>query len=117
MAALNCQNYVQEWNGQDISNDNEIRELADGSTNKMGNKYYGTGDQGGSPTIKSVISVEKGIKGNGDIQIISATSDQLFKEYLPFKNHPELPVFEGELLMDIHGTGCYTSQAAMSQSA
>jgi len=115
MAALNCQNYVQEWNGQDISNDNEIRELADGSTNKMGNKYYGTGDQGGSPTIKSVISVEKGIKGNGDIQIISATSDQLFKEYLPFKNHPELPVFEGELLMDIHGTGCYTSQAAMKR--
>lgn len=115
MAALNCQNYVHEWNGQDISNDNEIRELADGSTNKMANKYYGTGDRGGSPTIKSIISLEKGIKGNGDIQIISATSDQLFKEFLPFKNHPELPVFDGELLMDIHGTGCYTSQAAMKR--
>ena len=30
-----------------------------------------------------------------------------------FNNHPELPVFDGELLMDVHGTGCYTSQAAM----
>lgn len=45
--------------------------------------------------------------------MISATSDQLFKDYLPFNNHPELPVFDGELLMDVHGTGCYTSQAAM----
>ena len=25
----------------------------------------------------------------------------------------ELPLFNGELLMDVHGTGCYTSQAAM----
>jgi alpha-mannosidase len=115
MASLNSQNYVQEWHGQDISNDNEIRELADGSTNKIGYKYYGTGDRGGSPTVKSVISLEKGIKGSGDIQIISATSDQLFKEFLPFKNHPELPVFDGELLMDIHGTGCYTSQSAMKR--
>lgn len=115
IASLNSQNYVHSWDGQDISNDNEIRELADGSVDKMAYKYYGTGDRGGSPTIPSVISVEKGIKGNGDIQIISATSDQLFKEFLPFKNHPELPVFDGELLMDIHGTGCYTSQAAMKR--
>ena len=26
---------------------------------------------------------------------------------------PSSPVFDGELLMDVHGTGCYTSQAAM----
>lgn len=115
MASLNSQNYVHSWDGQDISNDNDIIGLANGSANKTAYRYYGTGDQGGSPTIKSVISVEKGIKGNGDIQIISATSDQLFKDYLPFKNHPELPVYDGELLMDIHGTGCYTSQAAMKR--
>jgi len=115
MAALNAQNYVQTWDDQDISNDNEIRNLAKGSINKTAYKYYGTGDQGGSPTIQSVMSVEKGIKGSGNIEIISATSDQLFKDYLPFKNHPELPVFDGELLMDVHGTGCYTSQAAMKR--
>ena len=115
MASLNSQNYVHTWDGQDISNDNEIRDLAKGSANKTAYKYYGTGDRGGSPTIQSVMSVEKGIKGSGDIEIISATSDQLFKNYLPFKDHPELPVFDGELLMDVHGTGCYTSQAAMKR--
>lgn len=47
------------------------------------------------------------------MKIISAASDQLFKDYQPYGSHPELPVFDGELLMDVHGTGCYTSQAAM----
>ena len=37
-------------------------------------RYYGTGDVGGSPTIASVASVEKGIKGDGPLKIISATS-------------------------------------------
>jgi len=115
MVSLNSENYVHTWDGHDISNDNDLRNLAKGSINNTAYKYYGTGDRGGSPTIPSVISVEKGIKGNGDIEIISAASDQLFKDYLPFKNHPELPAFDGELLMDVHGTGCYTSQAAMKR--
>ena len=59
---------------------------------------------GGSPTIDSVASVEKGIKGEGPLKIISADSDQLFKDYQPYGSHPELPVFDGELLMDVHGT-------------
>ena len=63
--------------------------------------------------MNSVISVEKGVNGNGPLKIISATSDQLYKDYLPYSSHPELEVFDGELLMDVHGTGCYTSQAAM----
>ncbi len=32
---------------------------------------------------------------------------------MPYSAHPELPKYDGELLMDVHGTGCYTSQAAM----
>ena len=57
--------------------------------------------------------MEKGLRGLGPGEIVSATRAQLYKVYLPDKNHPELPVFDGELLMDVHGTGCYTSQAAM----
>ena len=76
-------------------------------------RYYGTGDTGGSPNLASVRSVEKGIKGDGPVEVISATSDQMFKDFMPYDKHPELPVFDGELLMDVHGTGCYTSEAAM----
>lgn len=115
MAALNAQGYGKSWNDEDLSKDKEIKELAQNGISKTAYRYYGTGDIGGSPTIQSVMSIEKGIKGNGDIQIISATSDQLFKDYLPYSSHPELPVFDGELLMDVHATGCYTSQSAMKR--
>lgn len=105
--------YVKKWKDVDLSEDKELAELAERNPLKTVYRYYGTGDIGGSPTIGSVRAVEKGQKGEGPLQIISATSDQLFKDYQPYKEHPELPVFDGELLMDVHGTGCYTSQAAM----
>ena len=105
--------YGHKWNDEDISKaDHLIREIGE-SPLGIAYRYYGTGDIGGSPTIGSVRSVEKGIKGDGPIQIISATSDQIYKDFLPYDKHPELPRFEGELTMDLHGNGCYTSQAAM----
>lgn len=75
--------------------------------------YYGTGDIGGSPTPNSVYAVQKSVGSDGPVKIISATSDQLYRDLQPYSSHPELPSFDGELLMDLHGTGCYTSQAAM----
>lgn len=105
--------YGHRWNNEDISNNKTLLEFSKRTPLNTVYRYYGTGDMGGSPTIASVASVEKGIKGEGPLEIISATSDQLFKSYQPYDIHPELPVFDGELLMDVHGTGCYTSQAAM----
>lgn len=106
--------YTKRWEDVDLSNDKELLELSTRTPLRAVYRYYGSsGDRGGSPTISSVRAVEKGMSGDGPLQIISATSDRLFKDYLPYKNHPELPAFDGELLMDVHGTGCYTSQAAM----
>ncbi|WP_024994126.1 glycoside hydrolase family 38 C-terminal domain-containing protein [Phocaeicola paurosaccharolyticus] len=105
--------YGKRWDDVDLSNDKELSTLVKRSPLNKLFRYYGTGDMGGSPTLESVSSVEKGIKGDGPLQIISATSDQLFKDYQPYSSHPELPSFDGELLMDVHGTGCYTSQATM----
>lgn len=105
--------YVKKWEDIDLSKNEELHKLALRTPLNTVYRYYGTGDTGGSPSIASVRSVEKGIQGNGSLEIISATSDQLFKDYQPYASHPELPVFNGELLMDVHGTGCYTSQAAM----
>ena len=105
--------YGQRWNDEDLSKSRLLqREIAESPLNIV-YRYYGTGDIGGSPTVASVRSVEKGIKGDGPVQVISATSDQLYKDFLPYESHPELPVFDGELTMDLHGNGCYTSQAAM----
>lgn len=105
--------YGRRFDGKDLSDNEQLKEYVTHSPLNMAYRYYGTGDMGGSPSIPSIVSVEKGLKGNGPLKIVSATSDQLYKDFLPFENHPELPVFDGELLMDVHGTGCYTSQTAM----
>jgi alpha-mannosidase len=111
-AALDGRNYTQKYD-EDLSMNKEIIDLVAKAPNNKAFRYYGVGDVGGSPTILSVESVERGIKGAGPVNLVYATSDQLFKEYLPFDIHPELPVYNGELLMDVHATGCYTSQSAM----
>jgi len=106
-------NYAQRFQDEDLSkNEMLIKEIKESPLN-LAYRYYGTGDIGGSPNIPSVRALEKGIHGDGPIQIVSATSDQVYRDFLPFENHPELPVFDGELPMDVHGNGCYTSQAAM----
>ncbi len=113
MLVAEAYDYVTKWKDEDLSQNKKLMDLAGSSPLKLTYHYYGTGDIGGSPTIESVRSIEKGVQGNGPVRIISATSDQLFKDMLPFEKHPELPLHTGGLLMDVHGTGCYTSQAAM----
>ena len=105
--------YNHRWNEQDLSQNKELMSLAENTPLNTVYHYYGTGDTGGSPTLESVRSVEKGIQGTGKIQIISSTSDQVYKDILSYQKESELPRYNGELLMDVHGTGCYTAQAAM----
>lgn len=113
MMVADAHNYTTKWRDEHLSESANLLKIAQSNPLKKVYHYYGTGDTGGAPDIQSVVTLEKSLKGNGPIEIISATSDQLYKDYLPFENHPELPQFSGELLMDVHGTGCYTSQAAM----
>jgi alpha-mannosidase len=113
MAVMDAHNYTTKWRYEDLSQSRHLLDIVEKSPINTVYHYYGTGDTGGAPTIESVRALEAGLAGDGPVEIISATSDQLFKDYLPFKDHPELPVWNGELLMDVHATGCYTSQAAM----
>lgn len=105
--------YNHRFPDEDISKSEGLKKEISESPLGIVYRYYGTGDTGGSPNMTSVRAVEKGIKGDGPIKIISATSDQIYKDFLPYEKHPELPRFQGELTMDLHGNGCYTSQAAM----
>lgn len=113
MMVADAHNYTTKWRDEDLSHSQQLMRIIEKSPINTVYHYYGTGDTGGAPTIESVRAVEKGVNGDGPIKIISAKSDQLYKDYLPYDKHPELPVYNGELLMDVHATGCYTSQAAM----
>ncbi len=113
LAALDGQGYSQRFNGEDLSHSEGLLTLARKYPGQQGFRYYGTGDIGGSPTPLSVESVSKGVHGDGPLRIVSATSDQLFRDWIDSGHADSLPLFDGELLMDLHATGCYTSQAAM----
>lgn len=115
MAALNANDYNTRWDGCDMSRDEGIIALAKGGVNNTAYRYYGVGDRGGSPTIPTLVSLEKGVHGDGPLEVVSARAGQMYEDYYPFDKHPELPVYDGELLMDVHATGCYTSQAAMKR--
>ena len=78
-------------------------------------RYFGTGDIGGSPTDSSVNWLQQSVTTtNGLLNVLSAASDQLFLDLAP-SNVSRLPVYQGELLMKTHGTGCYTSHPEMKK--
>ncbi|MCQ2142248.1 MAG: discoidin domain-containing protein [Bacteroidales bacterium] len=120
LAAVECGKYSTKYTGEDLSESKSLLEHAAKSPQNISMHYYGVGDIGGSPTIKSVISLQRGVNGDGPVKVLSATSDQLFLDILDARKNGDssqglldLPTFDGELTMDVHGTGCYTSQAAM----
>ena len=105
--------YNHRLHSSDLTRDEGlIKEISESPLN-MVYRYYGTGDTGGSPDIQSVKNVMESLKKEGPVKIISARSNQIYSDFQPYGDHPELPVFDGELTMDVHGNGCYTSQAAM----
>lgn len=121
MVSANSLNYTTKFPASDDLT--ESKALADHAALNPYNisyHYYGVGDTGGSPTMESVVAVQAAIDKQkagkeGSVHVISAASDQLFRDFQPYEEHPELPVWDKELTMDVHGTGCYSSQAVMKR--
>src|SRR4030095_12721882 len=78
-------------------------------------RYFGTGDTGGGPTEASVQFVQKAIaNADPNLQILNVSPDQLAKDLSP-EAKALLPVYNDELILKTHGTGCYTSQSVMKR--
>jgi alpha-mannosidase len=117
IAAINPGAYVSEIR-EDLSADPKwlaaIDKLGEQSGLYLGYKYFGVGDTGGAPDDESVSWLEKSIAAKGPIRVVSAPADKLYRD-LTAEQTANLPRYKGELLMSRHGTGCYTSQAAMKR--
>jgi alpha-mannosidase len=102
----------------DMSNNQEwlnvVNSIGEKSGLYVGYAYYGTGDQGGSPTDSGVLWLEKSLKGTGPLKVISAPADLLCRQVTKAQME-KLPLHNNELLATTHGTGCYTSQCAMKR--
>jgi len=81
-------------------------------------RYFGTGDVGGGPTEGSVRLLQESLGRAAPTRVIPAAPDQLARDLLAAATPEQiarLPRYRGEFLMTAHGTGCYTSQAAMKR--
>ena len=108
------------WNpSEDLTQSKELTSRIKASAVNAAYRYFGTrsselrGDRGGSPLPRTVRNIRKAIRKGGDFEIKISASDDIFKDYAHLKD--SLPVYDGEMLMDVHATGCYTSQADMKR--
>jgi alpha-mannosidase len=79
-------------------------------------RYFGKmGDIGGAPDDDMVSWLQTNItKTDGAVRVLASRSDDFFKDLTPAQKSA-LPVWNNELLMTRHGSGCYTSQAAVKR--
>ncbi len=118
MASLDGGNYSWCPTNEDLTDFADFKDRLAKNPIPAAYRYFGTrssrlhDDQGGSPTPEGVRLVDQAIKNPKSYQLKFATVDQMFKDYYMDER---LPVFNGELLMDIHATGCYTSHSEMKK--
>ena len=116
LAVMDGGDYSWDPENYDFSDDKDFRYRLSKSPVNAVFRYYGTkssryeGDRGGSPRILTVESIRRAANNPKDYQVRFSKINDMFDTY---RDYPELPTFHGELLMDIHATGCYTSVAQM----
>jgi alpha-mannosidase len=117
LAALDPGGYGDPVTG-DLRHDPEIaRQLAE--LEREGRppilfRYTGIGDQGGGLPVETLRWLECAAGPDGPITVRNVASEQPFLDLAPAEI-ARLPRYRGELLLSVHATGCYTSQAAMKR--
>lgn len=118
VAALQPGSYVTTVNTNLATDPNSLTRINDSfaeTGSYVDYRLFGTGDTGGSPDETSVNWVEQSVTTtNGPVRVISAGSDQLFRD-LDATNVSKLPSYQGELLLQTHGTGAYTSSPELKK--
>ena len=117
LASANSSDYG--WNPDGLITDvPQLKEKVAASACGSAMRYYGTksyqqnGDKGGSPIPQAVRYIDESIKiGSPYYKLRFATVADIFKDNRDLLDKDVLPVFDGELLMDVHGTGVYTANS------
>ncbi|MBZ5589340.1 MAG: chitobiase/beta-hexosaminidase C-terminal domain-containing protein [Acidobacteriia bacterium] len=121
IAGINPGDYASEIKSN-LTLDPEVYAIADRQVALTGLplafRYFGTGDVGVPPSESSVAWLEESLAGPGPARVKSAAPDRMALDLMASHGGraPEgLQRYSGEFLLTRHGTGCYTSQAAMKR--
>jgi alpha-mannosidase len=77
-------------------------------------RYFGIGDTGGAPDRRSLRRLDESVAARGHLRVECGAAGTLF-DALGAAEIARLPRHRGELLLSLHATGGYTSQAAMKR--
>lgn len=112
-AVLDAGNYTHDLIGGITSDKTELNKIdltGEKTGLYLGYRYYGVGDKGGAPKESSVKTLAETLRDSANVKVILSSSDWL-GEHLTTEQLNKLEVYDGELPLIMHGTGCYTSQA------
>ncbi len=76
--------------------------------------YQGLGDKGGAIAPRAIQWLERARSATAGIDVRLADSEQIFRE-LTAEERDRLPVHDGELLLRLHATGCYSSRSQLKR--
>jgi alpha-mannosidase len=118
IAALNATDYTGRI-APSLDKDTSWNERINDDQKKYGisfdYRYYGVGDQGGSPRDRDVYNVCRSLNNNsGGLKVILTSSDQMYRDITP-EIRSKLPVYSGDLLLTEHSAGSLTSQSFMKR--
>jgi alpha-mannosidase len=118
IAALNPGSYGAKYH-VDLANYSPLVDRVDSHGSSYGvfadYLYYGTGDTGGAPDEETVAAVEQSVTDtNGPLHIVSARSDQMFRDITDAEK-AKMPVYQGDLLLTEHSAGSISSEAYMKR--
>ena len=91
-----------------------FRALAESGRPDMLMTYQGLGDKGGAIPAAAVRWLERARAGGGAIEVRLADSEEIFRDLDP-ETRARLPVYDGELLLRLHATGCYRSRSPLKR--
>lgn len=116
LSVMDGGNYSWDPAESNITDDKDFKYRLSKSPVNAVFRYYGTkssryeGDRGGSPLPSSLASIHYASKHPIEYAVKFSSVNDFFKKY---ENYPQFPTYHGELLMDVHATGCYTSVSQM----
>ncbi|HLF55499.1 MAG TPA: alpha-mannosidase, partial [Thermoanaerobaculia bacterium] len=117
LAALDPGEYSGRIEGDLARDPSWLKRFADLAARDGGHRllfYVGVGDRGGAPPEATIANLERALDTGGPIEVRHGPSEQIFLETSD-EERGALPVYDGELLLQIHATGCYTAKAAMKR--
>ncbi len=76
--------------------------------------YVGTGDRGGAPPETTIAALGRALAAAGPIDVRHGGSAAIYAETTA-DERSSLPVYDGELLLRLHGTGCYTAKGNLKR--